>query len=182
VRVRHADVVALLVGPASEEAKPIVRRLLEFNAYDFSAIDGRDIGPDGQYGYPYLDHYFGAANDRAAFLFHVDAHLAGFALVRLGTPHQVAEFLVLPKYRGHGLGTAAARQILSRWHGEWITHQVHGNDRAVAFWRRAIPVHFTETSDTTGTTQRFVITKLQSDPSFYADGRATRTLHAGSSY
>ena len=159
MRVRHADVVALVVRAASEEAKPIVRRLLEFNAYDFSAIDGRDISPDGVYGYPYLDHYWGAANDRAAFLFHVDAHLAGFALVRLGRPHQVAEFLVLPKYRGRGLGTAAARKILSRWHGEWITHQAPGNDGAVAFWRRAIPVHFTETSDATGTTQRFVITK-----------------------
>ncbi len=159
MRVRHADVVALVVRPASEEAQPIVRRLLEFNAYDFSAIDGRDIGPDGEYGYPYLDHYWGPANNRAAFLFHVDAHLAGFALVRLGMPHQVAEFFVLPKYRRHGLGTTAARRILSRWRGEWITHEVLGNDRAVAFWRRAIPVRFTETSDATGTTQRFVISR-----------------------
>ena len=159
VRVRHDHEVALVVRPASEEAKPIVRRLLELNAYDFSAIDVRDIGPDGEYGYPYLEHYWGAANERAAFLFHVDGYLAGFALVRLGTPHQVAEFLVLPKYRRHGLGAAAARQILSRWPGEWITHQVPGDDGAVAFWRRAIPVHFTETSDATGTTQRFVITK-----------------------
>ena len=158
MRVRHADEVPLVVRQASEEAKPIVRRLLELNAYDFSAIDGRDIGPDGEYGYRYLDHYWGAANDRAAFLFYVDGQLAGFALVRVGTPHQVAEFLVLPKYRRHGLGTAAARQILSRWRGEWITHEVPGNDGAVAFWRRAIPVHFTETSDATGTIQRFVIT------------------------
>ena len=79
--------MALLVRPASEEAKPIVRRLLELNAYEFSAIDGRDIGPDGDYGYPYLDHYWGAANERAALLFHLDGHLAGFALVRLGAPH-----------------------------------------------------------------------------------------------
>jgi GNAT superfamily N-acetyltransferase len=113
MRVRHAEEVALDVRQASEEAKPLVRRLLELNAYEFSAIDGRDIGADGEYGYPYLDRYCGASNDRAAFLFHVDAQLAGFALVRLGTPHQVAEFLVLPKYRRNGLGTAAARQILS---------------------------------------------------------------------
>jgi predicted acetyltransferase len=159
MRVRHADEVALVVRQASEEAKPTVRRLLELSAYDFSAIDGRDIGPDGEYGYPYLDHYWGAANDRAAFLFHVDAQLAGFALVRLGTPHQVAEFLVLPKYRRRGLGTAAARQVLSVWYGEWLTRELPGNDGAVAFWRRAIPVPFTETSDATETTQRFVITK-----------------------
>jgi len=128
------------------------------NAYEFSAIDGQDIGPDGEYGYPYLDHYWGGeADDRAAFLFHVDGQLAGFALVRRGKPHRVAEFLVLPKYRRHGLGAEAARQVLSRFHGEWVTHEVPGNEGAAAFWRRAIPVRFTETSDTTGTTQRFVI-------------------------
>jgi predicted acetyltransferase len=152
VILRHADQVGLVVRQASEEAKPIVRRLLELNAYEFSAIDGRDIGPNGEFGYPYLDLYWGAANDRAAFLFSVDGQLAGFGLTRHGTPHQVAEFLVLPKYRRHGLGTAAARQLLSGRRGEWITHQVPGNDGAVAFWRHAIPVSFSETSDPTGTT------------------------------
>ena len=135
-----------------------MRRLLELNAYEFSAIDGHDIGPYGEYGYPYLDHYWSGSDDRAALLFHVDDLLAGFALVRLGRPHQVAEFLMLPKYRRHGLGTEAARQVLSRFPGEWITHEVPGNDGAVAFWRRAIPARFAETSDVTGTTQRFVIT------------------------
>jgi predicted acetyltransferase len=147
----------LVVRRAPEDAKLIVRRLLELNAYEFSAIDGQDIGPDGEYGYPYLDHYWSEADDRAAFLFQVDGHLAGFALVRVGKPHQVAEFLVLPKYRRHGLGTEAARQVLSRFQGEWVTHEVARNEAGAAFWRRAIPVRFTETSDTTGTTQRFVI-------------------------
>ena len=46
------------------------------NAYEVSAIDGQDIGPDGEYGYPYLDHYWGEADDRDAFLFYVDGRLA----------------------------------------------------------------------------------------------------------
>jgi predicted acetyltransferase len=153
----HADDVTLVVRQASEDAKPLLRRLLELNAYEFSAIDGLDIGPDGEYGYPYFDHYWRGADDRAAFLFHVDGHVAGFALVRLGTPHQVAEFLVLPKYRRTGWGTEAARQVLNGYPGEWIIHEVSGNDGAVSFWRWAIPVRFDETSDATGTTQRFVI-------------------------
>lgn len=40
MRVRHAEEVALVVRQASEEAKPVVRRLLELNAYEFSAING----------------------------------------------------------------------------------------------------------------------------------------------
>ena len=63
---------------------------------------------------------------------------------------------MLPKYRRHGVRTEAGRQVLSRFPGEWITHEVPGNTGAVAFWRRAIPVPFTESSDATGTTQRFV--------------------------
>jgi predicted acetyltransferase len=139
------------------DARPIVRRLLELNAYEFSAIDDRDMGPEGEYGYPYLDHYWDESSGREPLLFHVDDRLAGFALVRTGRPHQMAEFLVLPKYRPKGLGTHAARQILARWPGEWVTHELPGNDRAVAFWRRAIPVGFEETADADGTTQRFVI-------------------------
>jgi predicted acetyltransferase len=154
---RHAGDMTLVVRRAPEEAKPVVHRPLELNAYEFSAIDGRDIVPDGEYGYPYLDHYWGAADDRAAFLFYVEDRLAGFALVRLGNPHQVAEFLVLPTYRRQGLGTEAARQVLSQFNREWVTHEVPGNEGAAALRRRAIPVRFTETSDAAGTTQRFVI-------------------------
>jgi len=155
--IGHAGCVTLIVSEVAEEAKPVLRRLLDFNAYEFSAIDGQDLDPEGEYGYPYLDSYWGATGDRVALLFQFEGHLAGFALVRLGTPHQIAEFLMLPKYRRRGLGAEAARQVLSRWPGEWSTHEIPGNDGAVAFWRRAIPVPFTETSDSAGTTQRFVI-------------------------
>jgi len=155
--VRHAGDVPLDVEQVSESAKPILQRLLELNAYEFSAIDGRDIGPNGEYGYRYLDPYWRESSRRAALLFHVDDQLAGFALVRVGTPHQIAEFLILPKYRRLGVGGAAARAVLARWPGEWMTHQLSGNDGAVAFWRRAIPVPFTETTDANGFTQHFVV-------------------------
>jgi predicted acetyltransferase len=131
--------------------------LLELNAYEFSAIDGQDIGPDARYGYPYLDHYFDPSENRAALLFEADGQLAGFALIRLGPPHRVAEFLILPKYRRRGLGEEAARSVFTRWPGEWITHEIPGNQGAVAFWRAVIPVPFVETSDSNGTTQRFLI-------------------------
>jgi predicted acetyltransferase len=155
----HHDVVELVVRRVYRDAAPLLCRLLEFNAYEFSAIDGRDVGPDGEYGYDYLDLYWIEPDERVALVFEVGGAIAGFALIRLGSPHQVAEFLVLPKFRRRGLGTEAARQVLSRWHGEWITYEVAENEQAVGFWRRAIPVQFTEASDATGTTQRFVITR-----------------------
>jgi predicted acetyltransferase len=75
--------MTLVLRQAPEQDKPIVHRLLELNAYEFSAIDGQDIGPDGVYGYPYLDHYWGEADDRDAFLFYVDGRLAVYPVIRL---------------------------------------------------------------------------------------------------
>ncbi len=147
----------LHIVEAPEDAKPVLRRLLEFNAYEFSVFDGRDLGAHGEYGYPYLDHYWTEGDRRVPLLFTVDGHLAGFAFLRKGLPHAVSEFLVLPKYRRQGVGLATARQIFTRWIGDWMTHEVVGNDRAVTFWRRAIPVPFGETVDPSGTTQRFHI-------------------------
>jgi hypothetical protein len=45
---RHAEDMTLVVRQAVEGDKPIVHRLLELNAYEFSAFDGQDIGPDGE--------------------------------------------------------------------------------------------------------------------------------------
>ena len=142
---------------AAESAKPLVRRLLEFNAHDFSEFDGRDVSEQGEFGYRYLDHYWTEPEDRQALVVRCDGLVAGLALVRRGVPHEVAEFFILRKFRRHGVGREAAQTVLRTWPGEWETHQVPGNDAAVAFWRRAIPVAYTEEVDERGTTQRFVM-------------------------
>jgi len=143
------------VAPAPLSQKPVVRRLLEFNAHDFSEIDGQDLGPHGEFGYPYLDHYW-TEDDRHPFLIRVAGHIAGVVLVRSGEPHQIAEFFVLGKYRRRGIGLAAAREVLRRFAGSWEVHEIAGNDGAVNFWRRAIPHDYQETADESGTTQRFI--------------------------
>lgn len=143
------------VVPAAEEEKPIVRRLLELNSHDFSEIDGRDLGPHGEYGYQYLDHYWIQSENRHAFLITVDGMIAGCALVRAGDPHEFGEFFIIRKYRRTGVGTVAAREIFKRFPGEWFVHEISGNDSAVHFWRRAIPTEFQESTDQTGTAQRF---------------------------
>lgn len=148
----HVDVAL-----ASEGDKPLVRRLLELNAHDFSEFDGRDLGIHGEYGYPYLDHYWAEPEQRRAYLIRVEGQLAGCALVRLGEPHEMAEFFVVRKYRRSGAGTTAARQVFALHVGLWEIHELPGNDAAVAFWRRAIPAEYTENVADDGTTQRFVI-------------------------
>lgn len=147
------------VSLATEGDKPLVRRLLELNAHDFSEFDGRDLGPHAEYGYPFLDHYWAEPEQRRAYLIRVEGQVAGCALVRLGEAHSMAEFFVVRKYRRSGVGTIAARQVFGLHGGPWSVHEVPGHDAAVAFWRRAIPTEYSEQVDEDGTTQTFVIAR-----------------------
>jgi len=149
--MRRVDIHEATIGD-----KPAVRQLLELYAHDFSEFDGGDVDERGVFGYPYLDVYW-TEPERYPFLIRVDGHVAGFVLVRLGSPHDVAEFFVMRKYRRGGVGVEAARAVFARFAGEWQVRQVRANVAATAFWRAAIPVAFTEDSNDEGPVQHFSI-------------------------
>ena len=136
--------------------KMVMRNLLELYQHDFSEFDGAELNERGLYGYRYLDNYW-IDDDRRPFLFRVDGHWAGFGLVRLGDPNDVAEFFVLRKYRRRGIGKIAARHLFERFPGAWQVRQNPANVAATAFWRQAIPVEFVEHVTETGPVQHFVI-------------------------
>ena len=135
--------MTLTIRVAAPDDRELLSRLVDFYFHDFSEFDGRELEADGSYHYPWLDAYATDA-DRKAYLFHVDRKPAGFALVRLTDPVELAEFFVLRKYRRGGIGTAAAREVIARHPGRWAISQIATNAPATAFWRRAIPVAFEE--------------------------------------
>lgn len=135
--------MGLEVIPAGTDDRPLLRQLMELYRYDFSELDQSDVDDDGLYGYRWLDAYWTEAG-RHPFLFRVDGHPAGFALVRSDAVTEMAEFFVLRKYRHRGIGTRAARALLSRFPGRWTVSQIPGNHAATGFWRAAIPVPFDE--------------------------------------
>ena len=136
--------------------KAVLSRLLELYQHDFSELDGADVDAHGLYGYRYLDHYW-TEPDRRPFLFRVDGQWAGFALVRAGAPHDMAEFFVMRKYRRRGVGKDAARALFSRFPGAWQVRQMSQNRAATTFWRDAIPVAFEDSTNDEGPVQRFTI-------------------------
>lgn len=148
-----ASVRVIVPGKAD---KPVLRHLLELYQHDFSEFDGRDVDHHGLYGYPYLDHYW-VELDRRPFLFDIGGQWAGFALVRLGRPIDMSEFFVLRRFRRAGVGREAALQIFRMLPGPWQLRQVTTNPDATRFWRRIIPVDFTEVDDAEGPVQHFVI-------------------------
>jgi predicted acetyltransferase len=136
--------------------KPVLRHLLELYQHDFSAFDDTDVDAHGLYNYRYLDNYW-TENDRHPLLFRVDGRWAGFALVRAGAPHDMAEFFVMRKYRRRGVGTLLARDVFARFPGEWQVRQMASNPAATTFWTRAIPVDFAQETLDHGPVQRFTI-------------------------
>ena len=136
--------------------KPVLRNLLELYQHDFSAFEDADVDSHGLYGYRYLDNYW-TEPDRHPLLFRVDGNWAGFALVRAGAPHDMAEFFVMRRYRRSGVGTTIAREVFARFPGEWQVRQMTTNTAATAFWTRAIPAEFEQELLEHGPVQRFTI-------------------------
>jgi predicted acetyltransferase len=131
------------VAQAVDDDRTVVRRLLQLYHYDFSEFDGADVNSHGEYLHRYFDEYW-TDTDRRAFLFRVDGALAGFALVFTGEPRDIAEFFVMRKYRGRGVGARAAASLFDRFPGRWTVRQQRTNPAATAFWRKAIPHPFQE--------------------------------------
>jgi predicted acetyltransferase len=144
------------VTAAELDDKSVVRQLLELYGHDFSEFTDADVDAHGYYGYRYLDQYW-TEPERRPFLFRVDRRWAGFALVRVGDPHDMAEFFVLRKYRRRGVGMSAARDIFARFGGNWQVRQMAANTAATNFWRRAVPPTFEEEATDFGPVQRFSV-------------------------
>jgi predicted acetyltransferase len=146
--------------------KPVLRNLLQLCLHDYSEFNGEDVDEHGIYNYDYLDGY-GTEPGRYAFLARVDGKLAGFVLVRQPDPQQVnyhvAEFFILRKFRGRGVGRRVAFWIFDHFPGEWMVSQETSNLPAQAFWRKIIAEYtggaftdgFRDDSDWRGPTQFF---------------------------
>lgn len=143
----------------SEADGPLLSNLLELYIHDLSAIFlDVQLGPDGRFGYPRLASYLSGSSDRFAFLIRCEQRIAGFALVTRGSPAatdpnvlDVAEYFVLRRFRGCGVGRAAARLLWDRMPGTWTVRAANVNPDAVAFWRRVVAGY---TNDTATETER----------------------------
>jgi predicted acetyltransferase len=131
------------VVEALDDDRTVMRRLLQLYHYDFSEFDGSDVNLHGEYLHRYFDEYW-TDSDRQAFLFRVEGALAGFTLVFTGEPRDIAEFFVVRKYRGCGVGAQAAASLFIRFPGRWTVRQQLANPAATAFWRKAIRYPFQE--------------------------------------
>ena len=129
--------------PVDVSEKEILRNLLEKYDYEFSQYDQRDVNNLGLYGYDYLDYYW-TEEGRHTFFIKVDGKLAGFVMintyleVEAATDHTVAEFFVMHKYRGRGVGRYAAFRVFDMFPGKWQLKRHPKNLGSVHFWNKIV--------------------------------------------
>lgn len=138
---------------------PKLERLLQLYLHDFSGYAGAEskhglIQDDGSFAYhSYEGGLAGFLHNsaRSAWFLEVPHRhaesgktLTGFALVNAWSPsgrnvdYVVAEFHILRKFRGTGLGKAAAHKLFETLPGIWELGIIDDNVGARAFWPRVV--------------------------------------------
>jgi len=139
--------IALVEAPPS--AEPVLERLMQLYAYDFSELMPLDVDELGRFagGTPLATCW--QEPWRHAYLIRTapagQSRIAGFTILdersRLTGDRDVAdvaELFVLRRYRRLGVGLAAAAAAFALFPGRWEVRQTAANTAATAFWRRAI--------------------------------------------
>jgi len=135
------------------EDKPVLENFLSYYMHDLSEFADRlDPSPDGRFRYDGLEMYFTDKALHPLFICHGN-DLAGFVLlnqppfVSPGTDFCINEFFILRKYRGRGLGRAAASTLLKQYPGRYLVIQLLRNVPAIGFWHslyRHLDIDFDE--------------------------------------
>ena len=135
----------------------VLANLLELYSHDLSDVFGLEVGTDGRFGYDKLPLYWQEPGRRFAFLIRRGGALAGFALATRGSPasddpdvFDVAEFFVVRRHRGAGVGRRAAGLLWDRVAARWIVRVSEANRGGYGFWSSAVARYtggaFTETT------------------------------------
>ena len=129
------------------EHEATFQNLIQLYTHDFSEFwadtPKGDVQTNGRFAdYPLSD--FLERPGSSANLILIGSTIAGFSLVN-DSSHiseavgaNVAEFFVLRKFRGQGVGKSAARAMFNSWPGSWEVAVASRNQAAKRFWNRVI--------------------------------------------
>lgn len=142
------DAPSVTLEAAGVEQASLLANLLELYSHDLSELFGLEVGRDGRFGYAPLPLYWSEPEKRRAFLIRQGTKMAGFVLVRMGSPIpevaadlDVAEFFVLRSHRRSGTGRQAAFQLWDDMRGTWMVRVAEGNAAALSFWETVIDAY-----------------------------------------
>ncbi|WEG12020.1 GNAT family N-acetyltransferase [Pullulanibacillus sp. KACC 23026] len=151
--------MSITVEQVDYEKKTVLRHLIELYNYDFSEFTNDDVNEFGLYDYKYLDNYWNEPH-RFPFFIKVNDKYAGFALVRKikkdnssDNYYSMAEFFIMKKYRGMGVGRISAINLFEKFKGNWEVSVITENKPAQTFWEKIISKYsYTENKNEGGDT------------------------------
>lgn len=136
------------LSPVTLADAELLGNLIQLYIHDLSPIFTQmELGPTGRYGYPDLQQYLAGAGGKSGYIIRHGGRVAGFILVRRGSPFgddpdvlDIAEFFVLRRFRGQGLGREAVECLWRSVRGRWMVRAAVKNHDAVAFWHRVVTI------------------------------------------
>lgn len=129
--------------PAAIEHYPIIQNMARFYVYDMSEYlgheEGWEIPENGLYECIDFKEYW-ETKDAFPFLIRYGKELAGFVIVdKKGSDTTIdfnmAQFFILRKFNGKGIGRLVAYECFNRFKGIWEVMVIPGNTGAYSFWK-----------------------------------------------
>lgn len=132
--------VAVELVHIPEINRAIFGNLLQLYLHDMSEFTGDGVDDEGLFEVSEQIQRYWHEPERHPFFIKVRDRHAGFVLVReiAENTHSIAEFFVIRRLRGCGVGKSAAFRVFDRFPGAWHVAQEEANLPAQAFWRTII--------------------------------------------
>ncbi|MCM3038692.1 GNAT family N-acetyltransferase [Paenibacillus motobuensis] len=130
--------------PITIGEKEALYNFYQFYTYDFSKYTHEELNEHGTYDVN-IDCFFEGDPRWNPYFIELSGIRVGFLVVlfeNLDTDpdptHVIYDFMVLPKYRGQGIGRSAAKQAFDLYKANWKVVQMESNSPAISFWRNVI--------------------------------------------
>ncbi|EJG1735715.1 GNAT family N-acetyltransferase [Vibrio parahaemolyticus] len=126
------------------EERHVLENLFCYYIYDMSEYMKWNPAKDGTFGgydVSKFDPYWNR-DDHIPYFIKVNNELAGFVLIRRYpsdlTLYDVAQFFVLRKFKGQGVGKLVLAQVVKAFPGKWQIRILLENSGALSFWKSAV--------------------------------------------
>jgi predicted acetyltransferase len=134
------------VALASSDHQPWIRAKIQSYLAELSKFVSIEKNFEGQYDYPYLDHYW-REPDRHPFIIYLNNEAVGFLLAREdmdptdGTSlTEISELYILPEFRQRSVASSAIKKALGFFPGNWRAAVLPNNEVGRSFWKQLISV------------------------------------------
>lgn len=122
--------------------KDILYKLLQFALYDSTKYNPSKLNSKGEYDYKWFNSYF-MEETRKSYLITNNDEILGFVMLNEYLQYNnegksIAEFLILPSYRRHHIGSKVATQIFNMFPGTWEVSPLPNSEEAYLFWQNTI--------------------------------------------